>query len=400
VQHQEKNMKVKIWILRGIVGLLAVCMVLAGISALINRNLPTQSEVVDHLSESEKTRLAEFFQVRQQLGDMAWPGWGTAVIPVIIYNEATAFLVSYPDPPDGWVKVPQNELRGGPWELVPNDSFEDTPYYQQQLPATGEIPEAFTVKVGDRWVASMPTMEWMEISLTNQFRQELPSFLAPIFPYSLVTGLFLRGSDGYISLVAHESFHAYQGIIAPERLAAAETAVSHSESNYPWTDAAFQETWQTELDLLAAAVQAETDAEVIALAQQFIAQRALRRQEASLTAALVDYERQREWLEGLARYIELEIWHQASLAETYEPTAALLDDPDFSGYATFDRRWSQEIDQMGRMANDEGDGRFYYSGMAQAVLLDRLMPDWKSRALSEDIFLEDLLTTVMAGEGD
>jgi len=46
---------------------------------------------------------------------------------------------------------------------------------------------------------------------------------------------------------------------------------------------------------------------------------------------------------------------------------------------------------MRRMANDEGDGRFYYSGMAQAFLLDRLRPDWKSKAFDEDIWLEDLL---------
>lgn len=393
-------MKLKFWFLRGLVGLLVVCMVLAGISALINRNLPTQSAVVDQLSEAEKARLAEFFRVRQQLGDTVWPGWGTADIPVIVYNEAYAFLVGYPDPPEGWVKVPQNELRGGSWELILNDSFNGEPYYRQQLPATGEIPEAFTVKVGDQWAASMLTMEWMEISLMNQFQRELPSFLAPIFPYPLVTDLFLRGSDGYISALAHESFHAYQGIAAPERLAAAETAVSLSESNYPWADVALQEAWQTELDLLATAVQAGTDAEVRSLVQQFLDQRALRRQEAGLTVSSADYERQREWLEGLARYVELEIWRQASLAEGYEPAAALLDDPDFSGYATFDRRWSQEIDQMGRMADDEGDGRFYYSGMAQAVLLDRLMPDWKREALSEGVFLEDLLVTVLTGEGD
>jgi hypothetical protein len=390
-------MKTKIWLLRGIAGLLAVCMVLATISVVINRNLPTHSEAVDQLGKAEKARLAEFYQVRPQLGDAVWPGWGTAAIPVIVYNEAYAFLVGYPDPPDGWVKVPQNEWRGGPWTLVPNDLFSGDPYYRQQLPATGEIPEAFTVRVGDRWVASMLTMEWMEITLANQFRRELPPFLAPIFPYSLVTTLFLRGSDGYISALAHESFHAYQGTIAPERLAAAEAAVSLSESDYPWTDSAFQEAWQIELDLLAEAVQADTEVEIAPLAQQFLAQRALRRQKAGLTAALTDYERQREWLEGLARYVELEIWRQASLAEAYEPAAALLDDPDFSGYATFDRRWSQEIDQMGRMADDEGDGRFYYSGMAQAVLLDRLMPAWKNQALAEGVFLEDLLATALPG---
>ncbi|MCA9872447.1 MAG: hypothetical protein KC441_02300, partial [Anaerolineales bacterium] len=276
-----------------------------------------------------------------------------------------------------------------------DDSFGGEPYYRQPLPPSGKTPEAFTVKVGDRWVASMPTMEWMKIQLADQFRGGLPAFLAPIFPYALVTGMFVRGSDGYVSLVAHESFHAYQGTVVPQRLDAAETASFQSEADYPWADPALQKAWEAELDLLATAVRAETEADRAAFAQQFLDQRAQRRASAGLTTSLADYEKQREWLEGLARYAELGIWRQAFLAENYDPVAALRDDPDFSGYATFNQRWSQEIDQMGRMADDEGDGRFYYSGMAQAILLDHLMPDWKRQALDEGVFLEDLLATAV-----
>lgn len=47
------------------------------------------------------------------------------------------------------------------------------------------------------------------------------------------------------------------------------------------------------------------------------------------------------------------------------------------------------------MADDVGDGRFYYSGMAQAALLDRLLPDWKEQALTDGVFLEDLLETAV-----
>jgi hypothetical protein len=42
------------------------------------------------------------------------------------------------------------------------------------------------------------------------------------------------------------------------------------------------------------------------------------------------------------------------------------------------------------MADDKGDGRFYYTGMAQAFLLDRLMPSWKLQAFEENIWLNDL----------
>ena len=391
-------MKLKKWLTRGLLGLLTLCLVLAGISAWHNRNRPTHSVVVDQLSEAEKARLAEFFQVRQQLGNAVWPEWDTAVIPVVVYNESYAFLVGYADPPDGWLRVPQNEPHGGPWELVTEDTFNGEPYYRQQLPADGTTPQAFTVRLGEQWAASMTTMEWTEISLANQFEEQLPGFLVPIFPYELVTNLFVRGSDGYIAALAHESFHAYQGTVVPERLAAAETAVSRVESNYPWDDAAFQDAWQTELDLLTTALEAETETEMMTLAQQFLAQRQARRAAANLSPTQANYEMQREWLEGLARYVELEIWRQASLTAGYEPVTAIVDDPDFAGYANFDTRWSQELGQIGRMADDEGDGRFYYSGMAQAVLLDQLLPEWKEQVFSDGVFLEDLLETAVTSQ--
>jgi hypothetical protein len=43
------------------------------------------------------------------------------------------------------------------------------------------------------------------------------------------------------------------------------------------------------------------------------------------------------------------------------------------------------------MADDQGDGRFYYSSMAQAFMLDRLMPDWKQKAFNKGVWIEDLL---------
>lgn len=389
-------MKIKKWVKRGTLGVLLLLLLITAVLALSNRMLPTESAQPATLSAAEKALLTETIQVRQQVGDEVWLGWETAVIPLIVYNEAYAFLLGYPDPPDGWINVSTNKPHGSAWEQVPDDLFDGEPYYRQLLPPGGETPQAFTVRVGEQWAASMPTQEWMEISLSNQLRADLPAFLVPIFPYQIANGLLLRGSDGYISLLSHESFHAYQGTVVPARLAAAETAVSHSESRYPWEDVAFQDAWQAELDLLTTTVQAETEADMVDLAQQFLAQRAHRRQTAGIRSDLIEYEQQREWLEGLARYVELETWRQASLADDYQPILALQDDRDFDGYAAFNKRWTQEIDQIGRMADDHGDGRFYYSGMAQAVLLDRLLPDWKTQALIDGVFLDDLLVTAVA----
>jgi len=373
-----------------VLGVKLLCLAAAGVSALVNHSLPTGSQVVDRLSDLEKARLAEVFHLRQTLGAAVWPGWSQANIPVILYNEEYAFLVGYPDPPSGWAKVPGRDLRGDLWEVVPDDTFEGRPYYRQQLPAPDVTPEAFTVLVGERWVASMSTREWTRISLMNQIREDLPPLLQQVFPYRLALGVY--SSDWHIAAVLHESFHAYEGMVAPKRLADAEVAARRNEARYPWDDPALQDAWQVELDLLAQALRATSDEEAAELARQFLAQRQQRREENNLDAPSVDYERQREWLEGLAKYVELTIWRQAATAHGYEPRPALADDPDFKDYTTFERRWSQEAGQIEQMADDEGDGRFYYAGMAQAVLLDRLLPGWKARILGADVWLEELLS--------
>jgi hypothetical protein len=74
----------------------------------------------------------------------------------------------------------------------------------------------------------------------------------------------------------------------------------------------------------------------------------------------------------------------------------MANDPDFKDYETFESRWNQEMRTAREQAKREGDTRFYYSGMLQAYLLDRLMPDWKERIFEEGTYLEDLLREALA----
>ncbi len=376
-------------------GLLCLCFGLTGLSFIFNQQLPAHSSVPDRLSDVDKARVAEYFQLRHAVGDTVWPGWAEADDAVVLYNETAAFLIGVADPAVGWLTVPGHELRGEAWMPVPNETFMGQSYYRQPLPVSGETPQAFTVQVGSTWVGSFQTREWMEIYFVEQLRSDLPPFLASVFPYRLIRPLFIGGSDMYISLIAHESFHAFQGTVAGEKLVAGETAVSTHQSQYPWHDADLQAAWQAELELLQQALRAETDADAAKLAQQFLEQRTTRRNSAALQSELIAYEQDREWVEGLARYVELEIWRQAAKAPDYQPVPALTELPDFDAYSGFERRWTREVDQITRMADDEGDGRFYYTGMAQAVLLDRLMPGWKAFAMDEGVMLEALLETAV-----
>jgi hypothetical protein len=381
--------------IRSVVGvilrwLLLLSLLAVGLSALSNIGLPTHSQPLDRLSAAEKARLAEMFHLRWTLGERVWPGWSQTDIPVIVYNEAYAFLVGYPDPPQGWLKMPQRAARGGPWEVVPADSFLGQPYYRQRLTDHGVTPESFTVLVGDRWVATLATKEYAQIDFVSDFRKQLPPLVRKIFPYRLAWRWLLGESEAYIAALEHEAFHAYQGQIVPARLARAEAAVQE-EQRYPWADRALREAWQVELDLLSDAAQATSDDEVAALARQFLAQRDKRRVDFHISPALIEFERQREWLEGLAKYAELSIGRVAATMPDYRPVPELTQDRDFNHYASRERFWFQQMDEVKRMTWHASEIRLYYTGAAQAAVLGRLMPEWKTRIMREDITLEDLL---------
>jgi hypothetical protein len=372
----------------------ALLLTITAAFAISNLGLPDASLTVERLHEAEKARLAETFHLRESLGELIWPGWGEADIPIVVFNEAYVFLVGAQNPQDGWEKVPNGPKRGGPWELVPGDDFYGQPYYRQTLPAPEITPEAFTVRIGDQWAASLQTKEWMEIALRETIKRDLPGFLQAIVPYRLVVPLLMRGSDGYIASLLHESFHAFQGLQAPDHLSRAEDTAATLSGGYPYEDEAFQEAWQIELDLLADALEAETTGDSARLAAEFLAARNARRTQSRLAGALVDFERQREWLEGTARFVELAVWREGA-AEGYSPLEDASPLSDYKAYADYKTRWNNEVDQTRRMARSSGDGRFYYSGMAQAELLERLLPDWKEFVVPAGAYLEDLLASVL-----
>jgi hypothetical protein len=370
----NRTQRVGSLILLGLTGLLLACLAAAGLSALSNRNLPTGPAALDRLDPLDKARLQETLSLKQELGSAVWPGWEQADIPIILWNDEFSFLVSYANPPEAW-------------ELVAGDDFDGQPYYRQPT----HDPQNFAVRVGERWVASMGTKWGADNFLITKFREMMPGPLKPVFPYRLL----IQPSEVQMTGVLHESFHVYQAQVAPAHLERAESAYG-SENAYWAADQAMHAAWEAEINLLARAVSARSNEDAADLARQFLAQRDARRTEHSLDSALVDFERLIEWEEGLAKYVELSIWRVAADTPDYAPLPALADDPDFRRYATYDQRWSQELDQMKRQAKTEGDVRFYYTGMAQATLLDRLMAGWKDHILSEDVALEDLMRDALA----
>lgn len=316
--------------------------------------------VRDRLGPGDRIQLREVQRLKRTLGDRVWPGLGDASMPVVLYNDRYAFLVGTDSAPPGWTEVA-------------GDLLEGSPYFRRPEPEE----TAFAVRVGDRWAASLPTRETMNRDNLLRAREELPPVVAQLVPYPIFT--FDRAFHAV--LVLHEGFHAFQATRAPERFRRARS-VYEFEAEYPFDDPVFSEAWTREGAALSRAMEAEDRTGTCAAVRRFLSVRGERREAVDAGPELPRFERELEWLEGLAKYAEIRFYELAAAADD----SALAGDYD-PGL----RRWSDELRRLRSSLGDQaGDFRFYLSGMAQARVLDRVRPEWKAGTLSS-VDLSDLL---------
>jgi hypothetical protein len=350
---------------------LLLCVAAAVISAISNQSLPTAPADTNALTPADQARIAEAFHLKESFGEAVWPGWGAADIPVIVWNSDYAFLYNYPEQPPSW-------------PLHPGELFNDRRVYRSS--ATAEM-QAFTEEVVDgRWAGTISTKWEMDKFLMDQIRGGVPDPLEPVVPFRLL----ITESEVYMGGLLHETFHAYQATTWKDRFDDAEDAYPDGD-RYWQVSPAMANAWAKEMGLLVDALEAASDASAADFARQFLAARAERRQSAGLDDSLILFEKRFEWLEGSAKYLEAAIYEKAATTPGYQPDPQMASDPEFRRYLNWNLRWSSEKFTMRSIGLSEGDVRFYYAGMAQARLLDRLMPAWKDRFGDEGVWLEDLL---------
>jgi hypothetical protein len=348
--------------------LLGLCSLLTILASFSNRSLPGE-EHSDTLSPLNKARLLEALHLKSALGDQVWPGWGSADIPVIIWNRSFEFLANYKgEAPSGWSRMPGEDLNG-----------------QALYRRAANDPQNFAVRVGDLWAASMATKQTTDHFLIETFQGFFPAPLKQIFPYRLL----LQPSETQMGGVLHESFHVYQYQNAPERIAEAES-IHKLGREYETAAEALQPEWKAESKLLADALEAKTKDEKIELVSQFLETRDGRRKKHGLAQKLVEYERWLEWEEGTAKYIEVAMLKKAGATMDYQALPDMRIDPEFKQYGKTGQRWRQEIIQL-RYQTTLGENQLYMTGLAQAFLLDDLLPGWQDRYWAGGVFLEDLL---------
>jgi hypothetical protein len=301
------------------------------------------------LSRADKSELAEILRLRTELGDQVWPGLGRFDVPLILHNEHYEFLVGEAKPPS-------------PWQAVEGDDFMGGPYFRR--PAGH--PQSFAVAVGTRWAGGIGSLELMNSKTPIRLSREL-----------------------HAVLMLHEVFHAFQATLAPQRFAKA-VHVYGLEDRYPFHDPEFSAAWNSEGEALADALRATEVAAISGLARKFLDTREARRSKVSLDTMFIAYENELEWLEGLAKYAEVRF---------YELAASRAKETAYASYRSGHPFWPADLGRLRRaLGGQTGDLRFYLSGVAQAMLLDRISPGWKAKAFEEKSNLEDSLRAAIPSD--
>jgi hypothetical protein len=299
----------------------------------------------------ELIEAVEAWRLLALYGDQVWPGWGAARIPLLFRAGEFDLLAGHPSPPEEF-------------NLLPDLTAFDQPVYRYRGHLV-PVPAATAWKVGDVWSVAVPTRE--------EFQQAIDAQLGK--------GVVQLDTVNYIRAIVHEAFHAYalaaiQGAVPNFGVDVDEGQMLQRLAALPDLD----KQYSAEGQLLVNALQA-TDQQVVREAVvEFLKLRQARR--AAEDKAVAAYEQMAEWVEGLARYAEIALMLRANRASdntVIYPAAAEI--------------WQPFLDQLRKpTASPDGfRGRYYLLGAGQAFLLDRLMPDWKTRALTQKQSLETLL---------
>lgn len=309
-----------------------------------------------------------------------WPGWDATRTPILFYLPGQQdVLINHPDPPEGFVLYEglahlthgRIHLRNGP-TLIDLDGQN----------TSREIQGIETLVVAD----TLSNLKTQMAALMNDPR--------PVSEKLVDHDYRALSTDPYgqMAMIAHEAFHVFQSEAAPGK-----GGDERSLAIYPTLSVINNVGFAFEGNALAKAILSPDEARCREAAIRWLAVRLDRR--SHLPDEAIAYEDGTEFMEGLAKYVE----YKLSLAlEEREPADAMLWVQGFHGYGDLESFRQGLIDEMlenmhGRVnVNNDPYGtaplrfRLYYSGMAIALVLDRLCPDWHGKALAPDATLTGL----------
>lgn len=301
----------------------------------------------------DRIRLAEAFRVADAVQDRVWPGWSAAPFAVLLVTEEREFLIRHLRPSDdfapaGYDSLLQSDVYMRPRQFATN--------LLATFPAVGGVS---TVVIGRAENTGRSSVAWVLTILHehfHQFQTAQPDY------YDAVAALELSGGD--------------------------ETGMWMLDYAFPYDSSAVIERFSAYSDALQAGLESLGSEMQDEAFQRYVTAHSRLRDE--LSDQDYRYLSFQLWQEGVARYIEYRVAETA--VSHHSPLPAFEALPDFMSYgAAADSIRASLINELESL--DLAAAKrlaFYPTGAAEALLLDALKPDWKSRYFRDKFQIENL----------
>lgn len=314
-----------------------------GASAVATAHDATQKTPAD----PDCIRILEARRIAHELGDDLWPGWSQAPFGILLITENREYLCFHPDPGDKFESAVQDDC-------LDTDVYARDRVNDRRLLATYPAFGTPVVVIGQpKYTEASHSTRWTMTLLHEHFHQWQQSW--PDY-YDEVKVLDLAGDD--------------------------ETGMWMLNYPFPYDDPDVNEAFNVMCRHLRDAVLTPGPKSLAAFQQSRAALQAM------LGEKDYAYMSFQLWQEGVARYTEYALASRASAR--FRVSAEFEALPDYETFAD-DARQSREhlLDQLLRMSlRDSKRSAFYPVGAAEAILLDRVSPNWRSRYMKEKFFLE------------
>lgn len=312
-------------------------------------------------SQKDAALINEAYRVQKLFGNELWKGWADLQIPILYITGEKEFAINFPKKMSGFEPI------SSPFLTEKNIQVRKR-VFEKGLMASFDIEGIDTVVIG---------------SPTNIKR--LPSH--------------------WVLTAIHEMFHVYQTShgsnqkIKTLRLGSETDAAWQLNFPFPYKDENLMRLIHLQSYPIYLGITDKEDADAnynldIALDAIKVYRNFLKMQLAE-GEQNYQYSKFQEWSEGIARYTEYKMAEMIAKSD-YQPSLTFQRLKEFKNYKElWEEKYKNEIFLI-KHAGQAMRSRttFYYLGLGKGLLLDRLMPNWKSFYFKEDIWLDDLLSEV------
>jgi len=296
------------------------------------------------LQNVDRVRLAEAFRLADSLSEKVWKDWTKAPFAVLLVTPEYEFLMRHPSPSADFLPL------GYDSRLKADVSYRKrvfSPSFLATFPAIkGSMVPTIVVGRAEQTSAKTST-PWVVVLLHEHFHQlqySQPTYYSDVEALNLSHGdksgmWMLNFAFPYDKQEVQDSFHVLSGLLTK--------AVQSSPTQFEQSVNAY--------------LRARSEFKQI------------------LTAEEARYIEVQFWQEGVARYTEYQIAKLAS--KKFKPSKQYAALPDYTSFSQaadelYERNFKQLKNQKLEMSRRDV---VYPFGAAEALLLDRVNPKWKSR---------------------